>query len=148
MNRMKGKWFPRLLMACACALICTAGFAADYKVMSVTGKVTYQEKSGGWTPVAKGSMIDDSTQINVGLNSKLVILIDKKEVTIEQMKRGALWKLLGKSGPEISSTKSKREVEGEVSGSRKAVQTAASRAADMDDDDDWEDDDEWEYEDD
>ena len=140
-------------MACACALVCTAGFAADYKVMSVTGKVTYQEKSGGWTPVAKGSMIDDSTQINVGLNSKLVILIDKDEVTIDQMKRGAVWKLLGKSGPELSSTKSKREVEGEVSGSRKAGQTAASRgyaagAFDREDDDDWEDGDDWEYEDD
>lgn len=124
---MKGKCCLKLLVACACALACGTGFAADYKVMSVTGKVTYQEKSGAWAPVAKGSMIDDSTKINVGLNSKLVILDGEEERTIVQMKRGAVGKLLGKSDAEISRSAPRQEVAGEASGSRKAVQTAASR---------------------
>lgn len=138
---MKSKWHLKLLMAFACALACTAGFAADYKVMSVTGKVTYQEKSGSWTPVAKGSMIDDSTKINVGLNSKLVIFDGKEEIPIGQMKRGPVGELIGKSGAKISRSGSRHEVAGEVSGSRKAVQTAASRGSNTDeDDDDWQDD--------
>ncbi len=133
---MKSKWCPKLLVACACALACTAGFAADYKVMSVTGKVTYQEKSGAWTPVAKGSTIDDSTKINVGLNSRLVISDGSEEIEVGQMKRGAVGKLIGKSGPETSRAGSRHEVAGEASGSRKAVQTAASRGSNADDDDD------------
>ena len=71
-----------------------------------------------------------------------VILDGEEERTIVQMKRGAVGKLLGKSDAEISRSAPRQEVAGEASGSRKAVQTAASRGSNADDDDDvWEEDD-------
>ena len=122
----------------------SAAVATDYTVKSVTGKVTYLEKSGSWKPLANGIRISDSTQVNVGLNSKLTISDGSEQITIGQMKRGTVGKLTGKgSTEEPHASAPSRDVADEAKGNRHAVQTAASRASNEADDDDWEDDD-WE----
>ncbi len=129
------KWMAVLIAAGLCAG--AVAFAQDYTVSSVTGKVTVMG-NGGWKPLSPGSVLSESSQVNVGLNSRLVVSDGGEENVIPQMKRGELGKLMGKSPSEPKSP-SRHEVAAETTGSRRAVQTAASRADDMDEEDDWED---------
>ena len=130
------KWMAALIAAGLCAG--AVAFAHDYTVSSVTGKVTVMGK-GGWKPLTPGTVLSESSQVNVGLNSRLVISDGGEEIVIPQMKRGELGKLTGKDSEADSPASSRHEVAAEATGSRRAVQTAASRADDMDDEDDWED---------
>lgn len=138
MNGAKCMWKILVLAGITGAAVSSAAAAKDYTVQSVTGKVTYMKDGGDWASLEQGGFVSDSTQINVGLNSKLVIAAGSEQITIGQMKRGTVGKLTGKSSPAGSQTSApKRDVSGEAKGDRRAVQTAASRADDINDEDDW-----------
>lgn len=114
--------------------------ASAYKVVSVTGKVTYEAAPGTWKTVTVGQELSASTVLNTSLNSSIVIEQDGNEITIKAMQKGTVDSLVG-----IASTKGikksggikKSTVGDDVEGSSKGTATASSRASEAKSDLDW-----------
>ena len=118
-------------------------FAASgtYKVQAVVGKVQYEAAPGSWKTVTKGQELAPSTVINTGLNSKLVLLMDDKTITIKPMQKGTIEKLAlatgnGKGSLSKDTEVTKADVKDDVSAT-KGVATASSRASEAKEDVDW-----------
>ena len=117
--------------------------AGSYKVVSVTGKVTYEAAPGTWKNVSVGQELSASTVLNTSLNSDVVIAKeDGGEITIKAMQKGSVDSLVG-----VASTKGikksggikKSSVGADVEGSSKGTATASSRASEAKADLDWDD---------
>lgn len=117
--------------------------AGSYKVVSVTGKVTYEAAPGTWKNVSVGQELSASTVLNTSLNSDVVIAKeDGSEITIKAMQKGSVDSLVG-----VASTKGikksggikKSSVGADVEGSSKGTATASSRASEAKADLDWDD---------
>lgn len=120
-------------------------FAANnYKVETVTGKVTYEATPGNWKDVTVGQELTDSTVINTGLNSSLVISLNGTQITIKAMQKGALDGLAsaagGKKGLKKGPAVAKDTTADASNGSQKGVVTASSRASEAKEDIDWDED--------
>lgn len=118
-------------------------FAAGYKVVSVTGKVTYEAAPETWKNVSVGQELSASTVLNTSLNSSVVIAQDDgNEVTIKAMQKGSVDSLIG-----VSSNKGLKRTGGvkrtsigdDVEGTSKGTATASSRASEAKSDLDWDD---------
>ena len=118
-------------------------FAAGYKVVSVTGKVTYEAAPETWKNVSVGQELSASTVLNTSLNSSVVIVQDDgNEVTIKAMQKGSVDSLIG-----VSSNKGLKRTGGvkrtsigdDVEGTSKGTATASSRASEAKSDLDWDD---------
>jgi len=113
-----------------------------YKVLSVTGKVTFEVTPETWKNVAVGQELSASTVLNTSLNSSVVLANeDGTEVTIKAMQKGTVDSLLG-----VASSKGLKKgglkatsVADEVEGTTKGTATASSRASDAKEDLDWDD---------
>ena len=136
---MKSK---KLVFAVVFAIVSAFVFAEGYTVASVTGKVQYESAPGTWKDITKGDVLQASTVINTGLNSKLVLSIDDDTLTIKPMQKGTIEKLLQTSGVVKNGAKGKLNVaksagvEDNVVKS-KGISTASSRASDAQADLDW-----------
>ena len=117
--------------------------AGSFKVLSVTGKVTYESAPGTWKNVSVGQELSASTVLNTSLNSDVVIAKeDGSEITIKAMQKGSVDSLVG-----VASTKGikksggikKSSVGADVEGSSKGTATASSRASEAKADLDWDD---------
>lgn len=124
------------------ALFSTSLFAANaYVVESVTGKVTFEAAPGSWKNVEIGQELTDSTVVNTGLNSSLVVSLNGTKVTIKAMQKGALDGLASaagttkglKKGPAVA----KDTTADASNGSQKGVVTASSRASEAKEDINW-----------
>ncbi len=116
--------------------------AGSYKVVSVTGKVTFEAAPETWKNVAVGQELSASTVLNTSLNSSVVVALDDgKEVTIKAMQKGTLDKLVGAaSNKGLSKGGFKTtSVADDVEGTTKGIATASSRASDAKEDLDWDD---------
>lgn len=118
-------------------------FAATgaYKVQSIVGKVQYEAAPGTWKTVTKGQELTPSTVVNTGLNSKLVLVMDDKTITIKPMQKGTIEKLAmaassGKGSLSKDTEVTKADVKDDVSAT-KGVATASSRASEAKEDVDW-----------
>lgn len=123
--------------------ICSFGFASDFSVKSVKGRVTFETVNGSWENVAPGKTIALSASINVGVKSELVLSDGKNEFVIGQMKKGVVSELISarpKSGKiTIGNSAVSSNVAGASTGKRISIQTAATRADDANSEDDgWE----------
>ena len=116
--------------------------AGSYKVVSVTGKVTFEAAPETWKNVAVGQELSASTVLNTSLNSSIVIALDDgKEITIKAMQKGTVDSLVGvASSKGLKSSKLKSSsIADEVEGTTKGTATASSRASDAKEDLDWDD---------
>ena len=116
--------------------------AGSYKVVSVTGKVTFEAAPETWKNVAVGQELSASTVLNTSLNSSVVIALDDgKEITIKAMQKGTVDSLVGvASNKGLKSSKLKSStIADEVEGTTKGTATASSRASDAKEDLDWDD---------
>ena len=78
-----------------CVVLALFGFALiaeqSYLVRAVSGKVTYREKDGTWSPVKVGMRIKDSTTVATGLNSTMVVVSGaENSIVILPLKTGSL----------------------------------------------------------
>ena len=129
-----------LLAVFAAALVFAAG-NGSYKVQSVVGKVQYESAPGTWKTVEKGQSLAPSAVINTGLNSKLVLAMDDKTITIKPMQKGTIEKLAlaadsGKGSLSKDTEITKASVSDDVTAT-KGVATASSRASEAKEDVDW-----------
>jgi hypothetical protein len=129
-----------LLSVMAAAMIFAAG--NSYKVQSVVGKVQYEAAPGTWKTVTKGQELAPSAVVNTGLNSKLVLVLGDKTITIKPMQKGTIEKLAlasdgGKKGITKGEEVAKSDVKDEDTKTTKGVATAASRASEAKEDVDW-----------
>ena len=116
--------------------------AGSFKVVSVTGKVTFESAPETWKNVTVGQELSASTVLNTSLNSSVVLAkADGSEVTIKAMQKGTVDSLLG-----VASTKGlkssgikKSTTADDKDGSSKGIATASSRASEAKADLDWED---------
>ena len=115
--------------------------AGSYKVISVTGKVTFEAAPETWKNVAVGQELSASTVLNTSLNSSVVIAKeDGSEITIKAMQKGTIDSLVG-----VASSKGKKgviktsSVADDVEVTSKGTATASSRASDAKEDLDWDD---------
>lgn len=125
-------------------LMSVSVFAAEsFKVVSITGKVTYEATPGTWKNVELGQELSASTVLNTSLNSSLVVAqADGNEVTIKAMQKGTVDSLLGlasNKGIKKSGGIKKSSVGDDVESSGKGTATASSRASEAKADLDWDD---------
>ncbi|MCR5253463.1 MAG: hypothetical protein K6C98_07095 [Treponema sp.] len=78
-----------------CAVLCLFGFALcaeqNYIVRAVSGKVTYREKDGSWSPVKVGMRMSDSMKVATGLNSTMIVVSGaENSIVILPLKTGSL----------------------------------------------------------
>lgn|SRR5574344_498740 len=139
---MNKKWFVFLLVAAVAVAGVFAEKKAQYKVKSVTGKVTYEVSNDEWAPVTVGMFLDEGATVSTGLNSTLVVVLDGSTTTIKPMKKGKLGELIA-----LASTKGSVKVGSKVTKSditddnekttTKGVSTASSRASEAKEDVEW-----------
>lgn len=139
---MKNK---KLVVLAALSILFAAVVFAEggYVVESVTGKVQYEVSPDTWKDVTVGMELSGSTVINTGLNSKLVLKNGDLTVTFKPMQKGTVEKLAasanaGKNGIKKGAAVTKSSVDKDTNGSKKAVQTASSRASEAKEDLEWE----------
>ena len=117
--------------------------AGSFKVLSVTGKVTYESAPGTWKNVSVGQEISASTVLNTSLNSSVVIAQNGgDEITIKAMQKGTVDSLIGVAsakGPKKSGSIKRNTVGDDVDSSSKGTATASSRASSAKEDLDWDD---------
>lgn len=117
--------------------------AGSYKVVSVTGKVTFEAAPETWKNVAVGQELSASTVLNTSLNSSVVIALDDgKEITIKAMQKGTVDSLVGlasNKGLKKSGGIKSSSLDDDIEGRSKGTATASSRASDAKEDLDWDD---------
>jgi len=117
--------------------------AGSYKVVSVTGKVTFEAAPETWKNVAVGQELSASTVLNTSLNSSVVIALDDgKEITIKAMQKGTVDSLVGvasSKGLKKSGGIKSSSLDDDIEGRSKGTATASSRASDAKEDLDWDD---------
>jgi len=117
-------------------------FAADsYKVVSVTGKVTYEASPDNWKNVTVGQELSGASVVNTSLNSTLVVSADGKESTIKAMSKGTIASLIGgtvaKGGLKKAGGLKASKIGDDVEGNTKGTATASSRASEAKADVEW-----------
>ena len=133
-----------ILMVVLSFFMSVSMFAAGaYKVISVTGKVTYEAAPETWKNVTAGQELSASTVLNTSLNSSVVLAkADGSEVTIKAMQKGSVDGLASSAsnkGIKMSGGIKKSSVGDDVTGSSKGTATASSRASEAKADLDWDD---------
>ena len=117
--------------------------AGSYKVISVTGKVTFEAAPETWKNVTVGQELSASTVLNTSLNSSVVIALDDgKEITIKAMQKGTVDSLVGvasNEGLKKSGGIKSSSLDDDIEGRSKGTATASSRASDAKEDLDWDD---------
>lgn len=117
--------------------------AGSYKVVSVTGKVTFEAAPETWKNVTVGQELSASTVLNTSLNSSVVIALDDgKEITIKAMQKGTIDSLVGvasNKGLKKSGGIKSSSLDDDIEGRSKGTATASSRASDAKEDLDWDD---------
>lgn len=120
-------------------LILFAGllFAKDFTIVGVTGKVLYESSPNTWIEVSKGDILDSSSIISVGLNSKAVVKDEEgKTYSIKPMQKGRIENLIS-SVAKGKLNVTKGEVANYVTVKSKGISTASSRASEAKEDLDW-----------
>ncbi len=114
---------------------------AGYKVASVTGKVTYEVANGQWADVKVGMTLEESANVNVGLNSTLKLSLDDDSFSIKPMKKGKIADLISgtaKTGVKVGSKLTKSDIAAASTKTSKGASTASSRASEAKADVEWE----------
>ena len=111
----------KVLFVLAGLFLAAALFAEDYEVKSVTGRVTLEASKGKSENVAPGMIISDESVITLGANSKLVITVVGKDITLRTPKKETLAEFIN----------ARNQINGSSVKKGKGTATAASRASDV-----------------
>lgn len=118
-------------------------YSQDIVVNSIVGKVTMESTPGKWIVVKVGDKLKLDTMINVALNSKLVLKVGEKLITVSAMTKKTISMIIsststvGVTAP--TSTKDSGISASSITTSTN-VPTASTRASDATGDVSWEDD--------
>ena len=117
-------------------------FAANsYVVESIVGNVTYESAPGKFEKVKVGQELSASTVLNTGLNSRVVINLDGKSITIKAKQKGTVESLFVSATPGKGGLKkqniAKADAVDSADGKREGVATASSRASEAKEDFSW-----------
>ncbi len=85
----------KLLFVCLMVLVEAVVFAEDIIVQSVAGKVTMEATPDKWVDVKVGDKLAATIMVNTGLNSKLVLKIGTRLVTVNPMTKKTVAMLIG-----------------------------------------------------
>lgn len=97
-------------------------FADNYEVKTVVGKVSSVEEKDKKVPLTPGMTVSDATIVNIGINSKLVLLTaEGKSVTLRTPVKASVADMI----------ESKNGLNGSLAKKGKGTATAASRASDV-----------------
>jgi hypothetical protein len=129
-----------LTMLVLSTLVCSMAVFAEtakteYIVQSVTGKVEFEVSAGVWKAVTEGSKLPSTAVINTGINSKLIVKIDSRSVTIKPLQKGTLEELIAKnsasaaSGITIGAKATESTVTADSGTKRTNISTASTRAS-------------------
>ena len=122
------------------ALVCSMAVFAEtvkteYIVQSVTGKVDYEASAGVWKAVTEGSKLSSTAVITTGINSKLIVKIDSRSITIKPLQKGTLEELIaksvasGSSGITIGAKATDSSVTADSGTKHTNISTASTRAS-------------------
>ena len=115
-------------------------FCEEYVVKSVKGKVQYEAAPGKMEDVKVGQKLSSSTNINTGVNSTLILILDDKELTVKPMQKGTIEKVAGNNVAGLKKSGTVKTIDvGNTVDNKSAVSTASSRASEAKEDYDWDD---------
>lgn len=115
-------------------------FCEEYVVKSVKGKVQYEAAPGKMEDVKVGQKLSSSTNINTGVNSTLILILDDKELTVKPMQKGTVEKVAGNNIAGLKKSGTVKTIDvGNTVDNKSAVSTASSRASEAKEDYDWDD---------
>ncbi len=132
----------KLLVVCLLVLVGAVVFAEDIIVQSVVGKVTMEATPGKWVDVKVGDKLSPTVMINTGLNSKLVLKVGTRLVTVNAMTKKTVAMLIGTTstttGVSAVQTTKDTSVSATSTQSSTNIATASTRASDATKDVTWE----------
>lgn len=130
------------VLVLAVTMVAGAFAKSTFKVLSVTGKVTYEASAGVWEDVTVGMELEEGVNINTGLNSTLIVSNEANaKITIKPMKKGLIQELAAantKGSVKVGSKVTASDIDTTAGKPKKSVQTASSRASEAKEDYDWE----------
>ena len=129
-----------LIMLVLSTLVCSMAVFAEtvkteYIVQSVTGKVDFETSAGNWKAVTEGLKLSSTAVITTGINSKLIVKIDSRSITIKPLQKGTLEELIAKSGASgasgitIGAKATDSTVTADSGTKRSNISTASTRAS-------------------
>jgi len=132
----------KLLFVCLLVLVGAVAFAEDIIVQSVVGKVTMEATPGKWVDVKVGDKLATTVMINTGLNSKLVLKIGTRLVTVNPMTKKTVAMLIGTTtattGVSAVTNTQNTGISASATQTSTNVATASTRASDAAGDVSWE----------
>lgn len=122
-----------------CLFACGLAFAESYTVKSVKGKAQFEVSPSKFEDVKVGQILSDTTVVNTGINSTIVITLNDKEFAIKPMQKGTVENV--KEGKKTGLSKGKKAETSHVAEAEEvnkaAVSTASSRASEAKEDYEW-----------
>lgn len=77
----------RIILVLAALFACSALFALDAQVISLTGKAQFSSNGTTWSPLAVGSAVPQGATIQTGFNSQVKLKFKGSEITLDPMTR-------------------------------------------------------------
>jgi hypothetical protein len=113
-------------------------YAGEYEVKEVVGKVEKESSIDIWEKVEIGSIITSLTNVDIGLNSTLILRDDENIITLSSMQKGVVENLIKSSkgiriGGKISNSNTNITARGTGN-----ISTASTRASEATKDIEWE----------
>lgn len=115
--------------------------APTFTVKQIQGTATYESAPNKKTALKVGQELSATTYVEVSMSSQLIVTDENgKDITIPAMKRGKIDELtsqFAKGGKGIKKTPALSKMDTDVEGTTKSAKTAAEKAADFAEDEDW-----------
>jgi len=103
-------------------------YAADAKVINVTGKVEIKEPGGSWSPLSPGQVVSTKSMVSTGFGSSAKILVGGMELNLRPLTRVVI-DSLNESGNKVSTNVSLRT--GQVRATKPRAARTTERAIDF-----------------
>lgn len=115
-------------------LLCSITFANNYIVLSVVGNAEVL-RGGEWIKISRDDVLSDFSEINIGLNSSVIIMNNGVKYTLVSLSRGKVSECIIRfsirKGSKAITNKTIDNCE------RTNISTAATRASDVTQDIEW-----------
>ncbi len=114
----------------AIMLLCSIAFANNYIVLSIVGNAEVL-RGGEWIKISRDDVLSDSSEINIGLNSSVIIMNNGVKYTLFSLSRGKVSECIIR----FSIRKGSKAIANNCE--RTNISTAATRASDVTQDIEW-----------
>jgi hypothetical protein len=115
-------------------LLCSIAFANNYIVLSVVGNAEVL-RGGEWIKISRDDVLSDFSEINIGLNSSVIIMNNGVKYTLVSLSRGKVSECIIR----FSIRKGSKAITNKIIDNceRTNISTAATRASDVTQDIEW-----------